>query len=544
MSDSIDSTGDRCHSESVMTDPEVERIVASRKEEIDRELFAVLAFDPNAPACVGIVAVDGRVGIAKATTSEGYRRAPVPTVDMPERPLWEAVGVALERPRKPGTEHIVLVTHDEARKEVTVRAFAVETNVRDVIRSVLGEPKTPDERRVENLVRTMPAEANPGTTLEECVDTADLQVADFAKIVVSVMQGSTLREKGLTLSDNGRELVKWWNDPSRHAATSLRQQVLLVTLLRANLIAEAHWLKGFGETIKGVVLPPPNTPRNTEVLAMSAAVIVNAASRDSTFESEELFAGRYAAVEHLMRNARDAFEVAGLAEMGTYQFFRPWLASAFARLEVSHKLAAALCLTDVPSDTELHAPWEAWSLVVPDGLLGAAQPARIWCIGLEPKFVVTATAKIVAWSEEAVGGRAAAELLQSFVRAACVVLSDPDRREAKGKWGGASGTSAPARGKRTVGAPLEGARYLLAQPVTIDLRETVSEVLRGRRGGGGGIPKHQFLVRGHPRQQAWGPKHSLRRYKWIEPFWKGDPSARILLRGHKVEDGGSADPTA
>jgi hypothetical protein len=228
--------------------------------------------------------------------------------------------------------------------------------------------------------------------------------------------------------------------------------------------------------------------------------------------------------------------LAGLVDsspLGLVRFLTNWRDSAFARLEVSHKLAAALCLTDVPSDTDLHAPWKAWSLVVPDGLIGPAQPARLWCLGLEPLLIVTAKGKVEVWSESAVGGSVAAELLRSLVRSACVVLSDPDRRKSDGTWSGA--TSRPQRSPRPAGPPPEGSRYMLAQPVTIDLRETVREALSGRHGGGG-IPRHQFLVRGHPRQQAWGPHHSLRRYKWIEPYWKGDPEARILLRGLQVKD--------
>lgn len=49
-------------------------------------------------------------------------------------------------------------------------------------------------------------------------------------------------------------------------------------------------------------------------------------------------------------------------------------------------------------------------------------------------------------------------------------------------------------------------------------------------------PTVQFLVRGHWRQQAHGPGHSLRKPIWIEPFWKGPEEARVLLRQHRVED--------
>jgi hypothetical protein len=271
---------------------------------------------------------------------------------------------------------------------------------------------------------------------------------------------------------------------------------------------------------------------------MSTAVLQAAARRRGTFDDEQVFLGRHAASDHLMEPSFNAVAQAGLADernVLVMRFLAKWEESAFARLEVSHKLAAALCLTDVGSEIELHAPWEAWSLLLPDGLFGESQPARLWCLATEPTHIVTAAGKVEPCDAANVGGPVALEMLQGLVRAVCVVLSDPERRKAEGKWGGNMSMST-ARGKRPTGAPPEGARYVLAQPVTIDLREAVREASSGMRRGGGGIPKHQFLVRGHPRQQAWGPHHSLRRYKWIEPYWKGDPEARILLRGHRVEE--------
>ncbi len=46
----------------------------------------------------------------------------------------------------------------------------------------------------------------------------------------------------------------------------------------------------------------------------------------------------------------------------------------------------------------------------------------------------------------------------------------------------------------------------------------------------------QFLVRGHWKNQAHGPRSSLRKRIWIKPFWKGDEHARILLRNYKVKE--------
>jgi hypothetical protein len=535
MDGSIDGTGSMWHPCRMELDPETERLLADAKPAIERELYDALPLGRNEPACVGVVLADGKIGVAKATTRAGYRQAPEPTDNLPERALWEAVGAALRLPLKPGWEHVVLAEHRTESTVVTVRILSIQTDVRSRVQRLLGDAKTPDERMAVNACETLPQPEVAGPTLQDCVEQVDAQLRAFNRVLTE-MQDEARRQNARPTAQ-GREVLRWWLDQSRRPIETMRQYALLTMMLRAGLVTDAEWLQNFAETMRAVVLPPPTTPRNTEVLAMSTSIILDAAAAGSSVAEPDQFLARTSAVVHLMEVAHRLQDQAGLVrrtDIVLIRFLTDWIDSAFARLEVSHKLAAALCLTDVPDDTELHAPWIGWSLVVPDGLLGASQPARLWCLGLDPAYVVTAAGQVEPWSNEIVGGETAADLLRAFVRAVCVVLSDPDRRKAEGKWG--SGASTPTRSKRPPGPPpKEGARYLLAQPVTIDLRDTVREILGGRKGGGG-IPKHQFLVRGHPRQQAWGPKHSLRRYKWIEPFWKGDPEARILLRGHKVED--------
>lgn len=90
---------------------------------------------------------------------------------------------------------------------------------------------------------------------------------------------------------------------------------------------------------------------------------------------------------------------------------------------------------------------------------------------------------------------------------------------------------------RAAGAVAGGlcSRYLLSAPVKIDLRGQVAEA-RARKKAGGGAPTVQFLVRGHWRNQAWGPRASLRRATWIQPFWKGPEDSRILLRNYQVPE--------
>lgn len=543
MDGSIDGTGSVCQSAWQMElepdpDPETGRLLAAATPAIEGALFDVLAMEPGAPACVGVIAADGAIRVAKATTPIGYRQAAVPDHDKPERALWEGLGAAFRQPMVAGREYVMLAEH-RSPDTVTVRLLSMQTTVRATVQRLLGGATTPDEQIAARACEALSQPAVAGPTVLDCIEQVDAQLAEFESEMDRRV--SEARRSGAPPTAHGREVLRWWSDESRRAPSRMRQRALLVLLLRAGLVADAEWLQSYEETIRSVVLPPPTTARNTEVLGMSAAVLLHEVEGGRPFTPERLVE-RTRAISHLAYRAQGLFRLAGLVRddgdeslgVAVVRFLEQWRLSAFARLEVSHKLAAALCLTDVPEDTELHAPWAAWSLVLPDGLLGSAQPARVWCLGLEPALLVTPQGKVEPWADHRVGGPAAATLLRSLVRAVCVVLSDPDRRKADGRWGGTA--AKPPRGQRPPGAAPDGARYLLAQPVTIDLRETLREALAGKRHGGGGVPKHQFLVRGHPRQQAWGPQHSLRRYKWIEPYWKGDPDARILLRGHRVQD--------
>lgn len=74
----------------------------------------------------------------------------------------------------------------------------------------------------------------------------------------------------------------------------------------------------------------------------------------------------------------------------------------------------------------------------------------------------------------------------------------------------------PLRVKRD---SLQANTIRLGQPLKIDCRNVIREYIEGDRSSS---PSITFLVRGHWRNQAYGPQHSLRRPKWIEPHWKGE----------------------
>jgi hypothetical protein len=222
-------------------------------------------------------------------------------------------------------------------------------------------------------------------------------------------------------------------------------------------------------------------------------------------------------------------------------FANLWVRSSFARLEISHKLAASLCLTDVPEDVDVRAPWDAWSMVLPNGLVqpdsGAAQAnmSRIWIVGTRAVFGVFAGGAIIRFPDSfpvAKNGEvpAAEASISALIRGACLALSNPDDFRKENQHGPTARAS--HKGNRHGAPDLQQARFLLSAPVEVDLREHLRSVLSGKKGTS---PTVQFLVRGHWRHQAHGPKNTLRKTMWIQPFWKGPEESRILLRQHRVE---------
>jgi hypothetical protein len=307
----------------------------------------------------------------------------------------------------------------------------------------------------------------------------------------------------------------------------LRQE--LVTLIGPELMETVDACAG---RARELVLPRPVTAANTEALLMSFAWFIepfytlDLTSRQTT----TVLDAAYEAESHV-RKLVTQFKPLVRPGLDLRAFAHDWLGAAFARLEVSHRLAASLCLTD-SGDVEVTAPWAAWSLVMPDGLIGDF--ARIWCHGTEPAFLVGRSGTIVGMAEQRALGLdsgAAFDMARSLIRGACLALSNPDDFRKENQHGPTARTS--HKSSRSGPPDLQQARFLLSAPVKVDLREHLAAVLSGRKGAS---PTVQFLVRGHWRNQAHGPKASLRKTIWIQPFWKGPEGSRVLLRQHRIEE--------
>lgn len=223
-----------------------------------------------------------------------------------------------------------------------------------------------------------------------------------------------------------------------------------------------------------------------------------------------------------------------------------WLHSGFPKVEVGHKLAASFALTDVPDDIEVHAPWKAWSLIIPDGLLPNVisvndaelkEPssfARAWCMGPKVRYLVLANGHIIGpLSDHQKNSSSHVLAAQALVQSVCLAISNPDDYKKRA----ISSPSSTSKKAQRQGLPdFSCTRFLISAPVQIDLRDHLKEVIAGKAKGGGGPSNAQFFVRGHWRNQVHGKGRLLRKQIRIEGFWKGDPNARILLKNYKLKD--------
>lgn len=308
--------------------------------------------------------------------------------------------------------------------------------------------------------------------------------------------------------------------------------------------------------------PGGQSANNIEVLLMAAAYVFDPVYTFATVLAPErvnelvssligYFATRTPEVEKLLKQMNGVLR--GKPFSGNLQDFgHDWLASGFPKLEVGHKLAATLAMTDVPDDIEVMAPWKAWSLVIPPGLLGeppgAMTYSRMWIRGTDIEFLVgndgeiqgplTKDIFIALMSDKRVQSEPGAlpiiHAMQSLVKGACLALSNPDDYKRQSLKDKAASIKKP---KRETDVPdFSVSRFMLSAPVQIDVRQHLLDYVAGKKTTGGSGPKVQFFVRGHWRNQAHGPRMSLRKQMRIEGYWKGPEHGAIKLGNYKVKD--------
>lgn len=264
-----------------------------------------------------------------------------------------------------------------------------------------------------------------------------------------------------------------------------------------------------------------------------------------------------------------------------------WWQSAFSRINVGHKLAAALALTDVPADVP-HSPWKAWSLLIPDGMFQNTDKVagwdlvahseqdrgggkkltdllentqdntwtgvrlrRAWFRGTElvglvadwffegdhmeagkvaPISLTCAVASIGEESMRAAVGQELVDMVRSLGLGVLAAITNQPAQKT-GQWG----ITKKRPGKKKPERIQLGEVWDVASPVTIDLREHVRSIQLGKTRARS-APTAAWVVRGHWRNQVHGEGRTLRRRQWIEPYWKGDESMRRLMRGVEVKE--------
>jgi hypothetical protein len=73
--------------------------------------------------------------------------------------------------------------------------------------------------------------------------------------------------------------------------------------------------------------------------------------------------------------------------------------------------------------------------------------------------------------------------------------------------------------------------YVVGQPVKVDFRMAVREYLKGTLRS----LTVQSLVAGHHKSQPHGPASSLRKWIFVKPYWRGPEDGPVLVRPHTVD---------
>jgi hypothetical protein len=249
-----------------------------------------------------------------------------------------------------------------------------------------------------------------------------------------------------------------------------------------------------------------------------------------------------------------------------------WADAGFPQVQMGHKFCATLLLSGMGEDViELvQPPWKAFFIEVPDGLLFirdmehdvdlqirrilvtrvqnkhkgetwayvafSETTLTLWRFGMHTAELLPATSEgETSWYD--VGDHyqelvdqddRVVTLIGRLIVNTCLAMSDPTAVKPIGP-GHKRYESARRRGERE---PVVRT-FVVGKPVKLDFRQTVQQVVRH---GVRKLPTVQFLVRGHFRSQAHGPKMSLRKVIFIEPFWKSKEDAPILVRAHELVD--------
>ncbi len=254
-----------------------------------------------------------------------------------------------------------------------------------------------------------------------------------------------------------------------------------------------------------------------------------------------------------------------------------WAHNAFPTLRLaSHRYAAALMSTAVPKHIDIEAPWDSFVIEVPSGLIQITDKDDVSLVDITliqvlrtPILPYTAEGNlsgdcVPGWTtiaytsgsvtlhrmrqgldmmtddddhpdanytglfQNAFGiemddrDNRAHRLITRLVMNSCLAFKNSDEVKQVGKhpkdW-----SKGPQRGTKEPTVRI----FKIGTPIVLDCRPALNEYLAGNKKKTATV---QWLVRGHWRNQVHGVGRAGRRLKWIQPYWKGNEEAPILVR--------------
>lgn len=242
-----------------------------------------------------------------------------------------------------------------------------------------------------------------------------------------------------------------------------------------------------------------------------------------------------------------------------------WVDQGCPRMVVEGPFAALLMATDVGKDLVnlVAPPWKSFLIEIPSGLLmttNSQTGAQVWLRKIFAQHITNLdgskvwnfiiegedgiqlwrhglqTEQLIKFEKGGVWHKEDADLfLQDFgdqdervllltgrlIASLCLALSDPtikrEQKQTHKKWASRRNKHEP-----------DIRTFIIGKPLKVDCRRAIRDYVEGSRPGG--KVTVQFLVRGHWRNQPYGPGGTLRKIVRIEPYWKGPEDGKIVTK--------------
>lgn len=234
-----------------------------------------------------------------------------------------------------------------------------------------------------------------------------------------------------------------------------------------------------------------------------------------------------------------------------------WKLNGFPVFKPTHKLAASLMATHVPSDhlDEIKTPFSSFLIEVPQGLIPGCPVTHMGvihsdtsetCDGSRFRYWVVRMTHNVANIFDGMEFGSLAEfeenserlgvgdkLLARLVINVMIEAEQPSVREEilkvrKRLKDGEEPSVQKQKKVKKEDAAAKAWGIDLRRDIKVDVRTWVSDYVKH----GGKSPSVQTLVRGHQKRQRHGSRGELRKWIHIAPYWRGPEDAPVVVRGH------------